>query len=102
VAQVREQRKRPRLERVQPGEKHVGHLSLVHEHRELRLAHRELRPVLDLHVLHRIPVREHAVRVLRPVDDVDELLAEEAAKTHAALRLGGRGVHDTGRGRGVQ
>jgi hypothetical protein len=89
VLQVREQRQRARLERVQPGPEGVGVGALVDEKRHLRLAHRELGAVLDLHVLHGHPVGEHPIAVLRPVDDVDELLAEEVREGHGRAPVDG-------------
>jgi hypothetical protein len=84
VLEVREQRQRLGLERVQAGAELVGDLALVDEQRQLRLADGEARAVLDLHVAHRIPVGEHAVAVLRPLDDIDELLAQKVAERHGS------------------
>ena len=91
VLEVREQRQRLRLERVQSGAELVRDLPLVDEERHLRLAHREARAVLDLHVAHRIAKRENAVALLRPLDDVDELLAQEVAERHEGLLVKLRG-----------
>jgi hypothetical protein len=84
VLEVGEQRQRLRLERVQPGAELIRDLPLVDEERQLRLADGEARAVLDLHVAHRIPEGEHAVAVLRPLDDVDELLAQKVAERHGS------------------
>jgi hypothetical protein len=69
-----------RVERVKPGAKHVRAAPLVDEHRHLRFAHGELAAVRDLHVLHRVTVGQSVVPILGPMDDFDELLADEILK----------------------
>lgn len=54
--------------------------SFVHEQRELRITHGELAAALDLHVLHGKAVHQHTRTGLGPLDDVDELLAQEIAE----------------------
>ena len=90
VPEVRQQRKRACVQRVQAGAERIGDLAFVDEERHLRFAHRELPAVLDLHVLHGIPIGEHAVAVLRPLDDVDELLLEEISESHVDASGGSR------------
>src|SRR5439155_3037409 len=68
---------------------HVGDLPLIDEKRHLRLAHGELRAVLDLEVLHRKPVGENSVTVLGPMNDVDELLPEKVRDRHVPPRVPG-------------
>src|SRR5207237_5944119 len=63
-----------------------GALALVDEQRGLRLAHGELAALLDLGVAHRETPREDLVAILRPLDDVDELLLEEVEKAHVGLQ----------------
>jgi hypothetical protein len=67
---------------VLPGTEEVGRLALVHEERGLRVAHGELRALLDLHVAHREAPGEDLVAVLGPLNDVDELLLDEVKKPH--------------------
>ena len=57
----------------------IGDTAFVNENDGLRLAHRELRSHLDLHVAHRKTVRQDPVLQLCPLNDVDELLADELA-----------------------
>src|SRR5262249_35390525 len=82
VLEVREDRQRLGRELVSPGHENVGDLPFVDEQGRLRLADSELSAVLDLEVLHRVAVREHAVTALSPVDDVDELLSQEVLYPH--------------------
>ena len=82
VHQVGQQRQGLGVQRVEARAEDVGDAAFVDEHRHLRLAHRELAAVLDLHVLHGIAVREDAVFRFGPVDDVDELLGEKGSNAH--------------------
>jgi len=72
-------------ELVATGPEDVRHLAFVDERGHLRLADRELRAVLDFHVLHREAVGERRLVLFRPVDDVDELLLDEVHKSHCGL-----------------
>jgi hypothetical protein len=60
----------------------------MHEQRGLRVAHGELRALLDLHVAHREAPGEDLVAVLGPLDDVDELLLDEIKEPHGRASRG--------------
>jgi hypothetical protein len=72
-------------QRVLAGPERVAELAQVDELRDLRLAHDELRAVLDFLVLVGEAVRQRVARVVRPLDDVDELLLEEIDDGHARI-----------------
>ena len=77
VHQVGQDGQRLGAERVEARAEDVGDLAFVDEDGHLRIAHRQLAAVLDLHVLHGIAVGQNAVARLGPMDDVDELLGKE-------------------------
>jgi hypothetical protein len=62
---------------VHPRAEYIGDLAFIDEHRDLRLAHGEAAAVLDFEILHRIAPCQHAVGVLVPLQDVDELFLDE-------------------------
>jgi hypothetical protein len=64
----------------------VGDSALVDEDRRLRVADDQGRALLDLEVGRREAPGEHVVTLFRPVDDVDELLVDEARESHGTLR----------------
>ena len=76
-----------------PGPEDVGDLALVDEGSHLRLAHRELAAVLNLHVLHGIAVGEDAVIRLVPLNDVDELLGYKLLESHVRLPSSGKQLY---------
>ena len=77
IHQVRENRKRVRVQRVEAGREDVGNAAFIDEDRHLRIANRELAAVLDFHVLHGITVGQDSVFRFGPLDDIDELLGKE-------------------------
>ena len=77
VLQVGQDRQRLRIQRIKPRSKDVGDLPFIDEDADLRIAHRQLRAVLDFKVLHRVAIRQHPVAFLGPVDDVDKLFLDE-------------------------
>ena len=83
VLQVGQQRQGLGVERVRAaGDEHIRHLALIDKQRQLAVAHRQLRAVLDLEILHRITAGEDAVLRVGPVDDVDKLLLDEIEQAH--------------------
>ena len=66
-----------------PGRERVAERAEVDELRHLRLAHDQLRAVLDRLVVVREAVRQRVARVIGPLDDVDQLALEEVADAHA-------------------
>ena len=88
VHEVGEHREGLGIQRVEPRAEDIGHLPFVHERRHLALAHGQLRPGLDLHVLHRKAAGEKAVFRLGPLDDIDELLVQEIAEGHTPSPCG--------------
>ena len=60
-----------------PRAKRVAELTQVNELRDLRFADDELRAALDLFVLIGKPERERVARIVRPLDDIDELFLEK-------------------------
>src|SRR5262249_25740984 len=72
-------------EGVATGAEEVRDPPLVDHQRGLRLAHDELRPLLDLEVDDREAPDEELVVGLVPLDDVDELLLDELERAHGAL-----------------
>src|SRR5579859_2638743 len=87
VLQVGKNGKRVGIEGVESGSKPVRNFSFVHEHGELRIAHREFSAILDFPVLHRKTVSKNAVFGLRPIDDIDKLFGNKVAKTHEEPRF---------------
>src|SRR5262245_24329227 len=67
-----------RRQRIQTRPELIRNLPLINEESLLRLTHRELGSVLDLEVLHRKSVRQHPIHIFGVLDDVDELLSNEA------------------------
>ena len=55
-----------------------------HELRHLRLAHDELRAILDLPVVIRPAVGQGVTRVIGPLDDLDQFFLDEIENTHLA------------------
>ncbi len=70
------------LELVEPGTEDVGELALVDEDRGLALAHGELGAVLDRVALALEAPDDGVAGVVGPVDDVDELAAQEIQDRH--------------------
>ena len=60
-----------------PGPERVAELAQIDELHDLRLADDELRAVLDRLVVVRKAERERVARVVRPLDDVDQLALDE-------------------------
>ena len=85
VHQIGEQGQIAGVEGVQSGPKDVGDLAFVDEGGHLGLADGELPAVLDFHVLHGIAIGEDAVFRFIPLNDVDELLAQETLEGHVLL-----------------
>src|SRR5262249_9174604 len=79
-AERRQDREVLRLQLVAARAEEIGGLSLVDEERGLVLANRELRAHLDLLVVDRKLVDERIVRVIEPLDDLDELRAHLVAE----------------------
>ena len=73
------------LELVEPGAEDVGELALVDEDRGLPLAHGQLGAVLDRVALALEAPDDGVAGVVRPVDDVDELAAQEIQDRHRFL-----------------
>ena len=71
-------------QRVLAGPERVAELAQVHELHDLRLAHDELRAALDFLVIVRKPERQRVARVVGPLDDLDELAADEVGQSHGA------------------
>ena len=69
-----------------PGPNVSPNCAEVDELRGLRLAHDELRAVLDLLVLVGEAERQRVARVVGPLDDVDELFLDEIDDRHRRLR----------------
>ena len=69
-------------QRVLARAEQVAELAEVDELHDLRLAHDELRAPLDLLVIVRKPVRQRVARVVGPLDDLDELAADEIGQAH--------------------
>ena len=65
-----------------PGLERVAELAEVDELRHLRLAHDQLRAVLDRLVVVRKAVRERVARVVGPLDDVEQFALEEVGDAH--------------------
>ena len=74
-------------QRVLAGTERVAELAEVDELRDLRFAHDELRAVLDFLVLVGEAERQRVARVVRPLDDVDELFLEEIDDRHRVSML---------------
>ena len=75
-------------QRVLAGAEGVAELAEVHELRHLRFADDELGVALDFLVLVGEPVRQRVARVVGPLDDVDELAADEIGETHGGSFVG--------------
>ena len=73
------------LELVEPGAEDVGELALVDEDRGLPLAHGELGAVLDRVALALEAPDDGVAGVVGPVDDVDELAAQEIEDRHRGV-----------------
>ena len=73
------------LELVEPGAEDVGELALVDEDRRLPLADGELGAVLDRVALALEAPDDGVAGVVGPVDDVDELAAQEIEDRHRVL-----------------
>jgi len=67
---------------VQSGPEDVGDVAFVHERSHLRLAHRELAAVLNLHIAHGVAIGENAVFRFIPLDNADELFGKKIDKSH--------------------
>ena len=67
-----------------PGAELVAELAQVDELDELRLAHDELGAALDRLVLVREAVGERVPRVVRPLDDLEQLAPDEVHQSHSA------------------
>src|SRR5262249_10889753 len=68
--------------RVLAGTEGVAELPEIDELRDLGFAHDQLRTALDLLVLVGKAVGERVARIIGPLDDVDELLADEIEDRH--------------------
>ena len=66
-----------------PGRERVAELAEVDELRDLRLAHDQLRAVLDRLVVVRKPPGERVARVIRPLDDVEQFALDEIHDAHS-------------------
>jgi hypothetical protein len=86
VHEVRKQRHVLRDQRVQSGPEGIGRTSLIHEEGELGFPDGELGAALDFHVPHGEAVHEHPGTRFGPLDDIDELLAQEIAQRHGNSR----------------
>ena len=84
-------------QRVLAGPEQVAELAQIDELHHLRFAHDELRAALDLLVVVRKAVRERVARVIGPLDDLDELAAEEIGQAHGGLLRLYQGHSDTNR-----
>ena len=69
-------------QRVLARPERVAELAEVDELHDLRLAHDELRAALDFLVLVGEPERQRVARVIGPLDDLDELTADEIGDSH--------------------
>ena len=80
-------------ERVLAGAEQIGKLPGRHELHQLRFTDDQLRTVLDLLVLVRPAKRQRVTRVVRPFDDINELVAddvEQSVHAHSPSRAGRR------------
>ena len=68
-----------------PGLNGVAERAEVDELRDLRLAHDQLRAVLDRLVVVRKAVRQRVARVIGPLDDVDQFALEEVCDAHRRI-----------------
>ena len=68
-------------ERVLAGAEQIGKLPGRHELHQLRFADDQLCTVLDLLVLIRPAKRQRVTRVVRPFDDIDELVADDVEQS---------------------
>ena len=84
--QPRENRDVVRGERVLARTERVAELTDVDELRHLRLAHDQLCASLDGLVIVREAVRERVTRVVRPLDDFEQLALQEIHDAHRCLR----------------
>src|SRR4029078_10936639 len=80
--QVRQDRDVVGGERVLARTEGVAELAEIDELRGLRFPHDELRAALDFLVLIGEPVRQRIARVVRPLDDIDELFFQEVDNGH--------------------
>ncbi|MPM37640.1 hypothetical protein SDC9_84258 [bioreactor metagenome] len=87
VLQVGQDGQRLRSQLVGAGHEHIGHLALVDEHRQLRLAHHQRAAVLDFHVAHGVAPRERSIVLLSPLNDVNKLFLDEVHECHETLPL---------------
>ena len=71
-------------QRVLAGTEQVGVLAGRDELDQLRLAHDQLRAVLDLLVLVRPAVGERVPRIIGPFDDVDQLAGDDVQQAHGS------------------
>ena len=85
--QLRQDRNVVGRERVLAWTERVAELAEVHELHLLRLAHDQLRPVLDRLVVVGESEREGVARVIGPLDDVDQLALDEIHQAHAATPI---------------
>ena len=67
--------------RVLAGAEQIGKLPGCHELHQLRFTDDQLRTVLDLLVLIRPAKRQRVTRVVRPFDDIDELVADDVEQS---------------------
>src|SRR5687768_669591 len=86
--EARQDRNVVRRQRVLAGPERIAELAQVHELRDLGFADNELRAALDFLVLVRPSVRQGVARIVGPLDDFNELAADEVRKSHCFL-LGG-------------
>ncbi len=75
------------FEHVKPGREHICQLPLVHKHRRLTFANRQLGAVFDL-VAFTFEPHDHCVAgVIHPMDHIDELAGEKVENTHGLVLL---------------
>ena len=73
---------------MRPRLKHIRKLPLQHKHRHLRFAHDQLRPVFDFILIPRKSPHQRILAVVRPLNDVDQLVAEFVENAHVEILLG--------------
>ncbi len=74
-------------QRVPARREPIAELAEIDELHGLRLADDELRASLDLLVVVGEPVRQRVARIIRPLDDLDELAADEVGQAHGHTSL---------------
>ena len=67
---------------MQPRPEGIGSLPFIDEQGHLRIAHCQLRAVLDFEIRHWVAIGQYAIGFLGPVNDVNKLFLDEIHKCH--------------------